>query len=129
MLSGTKTYPVSKSELLKKLRDNKDIHVEEYEATVQKYREKAKQELTERLAKVERGEKFNLVFNLPKPISYEQEYLHAIGLLEMTTDEVIQITASDYKQFVLDQWDWKRRFSETSNSYGVGSAYNSDEEE
>lgn len=118
MLGSNKLYRVNKGDLLEKIRENRTKHAEEYKTALVKYRERAIKALTKQLANAsEEKRRFSLTFTLPKPVNYLKQYDNVIGLLEMTTDQVIEISPGDYSCYVLDQWEWKTNFKYATASY------------
>ena len=116
-----KTYTVKKDELLSKLKENKTKHIAIFKDAMVKYKKKAAERLASTLKKVESGKKFSLSFaDIPKPVTYEKEYDKVIGLLTMSIASEIDITASEYTCYVLDDWTWKQHFfSNTTRMYGA----------
>lgn len=117
MLASNKLYRVNKGDLLAKLQENRTKHAQTYKDAVVKYRERATVALAKQLAHAKEGKRFSLSFTLPKPVNYLKQYDQVIGLLEMTTDQTIEITPNDYSCYVLDEWDWKGTFSFNTVSY------------
>jgi hypothetical protein len=46
-----------------------------------------------------------------EPISHEKEYNEAIRNLELTTAEFIYLDQTDFRRYILDEWDWKVQFN------------------
>lgn len=111
---------VSKQELLTIVKENRKKHKEEYLESIKAYRAKAADLLTQELQKIVTGGKFQTRFDLSKPESHEKEYDLAIKMLEMSVDDVIQISQGEFDQLVNDEWSWKYNFQ---NSYTSNSAY------
>lgn len=112
-----KTIKLSKSELLSKLHENLQIHNKEFEELYAAYLNKAEKALKDRLKKVKKGESFDLVFRLSEPHSYEEEYLTAIEMVEMSVGEEIDIEAEDFKCWVQNKWGWSNSFEVTKSFY------------
>lgn len=118
MLDKSRFYPVPKTQLLAKLRENRAIHIKTYNEAKEEYRKAAISALSTEIAKAKDGLEFSLQFHeIIEPKSYAREYDQAIGLMEMTIDETIPITASDYTSFVLDEWSWKEHFTSSVANY------------
>ena len=117
MLGNNKEYSVKKSDLLAKLKTNREKHVAEFNEAVVEYRRRVTVALERKLAAMREGKPIDLKFQLVEPQSFEKDYDRVIGLLEMTTDDIIEITPSDYTAYVLDEWAWKERFSTVAMSY------------
>lgn len=52
-----------------------------------------------------------------RPQDHTKEYDGLIKRLEMSSDETIWLTHSDFKKFVLDEWSWKEAFSAQVSNY------------
>jgi hypothetical protein len=97
---------MKKAELLKKVQENRTKHVEEYDETVQAYREACHTELGKAIR-----------FNLPCPHNHVEDYDQVISMLEMSVDEIIEVTAEVFACYVLDRWEWKMEFEATRTMY------------
>lgn len=129
MLAHDKKYNVKKSDLLTKLKENREKHVKEFKDAAEKYRAAVIVALEKELKRVQAGKKFTLAFRLPRPTSYEKDYDKVIGLLELTTDDIIEITPSDYEHYWLDNWNWKTSFSNTNAQYSGAASDSSDDDD
>ncbi len=122
-----KEVKIKKSDLLKKIKDNRRKHVEEYKAAVEGYKEEALKEVKEGMKKLERqiknlekGEMLAIAsvhFNLPVPENHEKEYDQAIEMLDMSVDDVLTISYNEFSQYVLDRWEWIERAKFVNSSY------------
>lgn len=112
----------SKTELLRIVKENRTKHKEEYLDAIKAYRVKAADLLSKELEKIVNGEKFETYFGLVKPVSHEKEYDLTIKMLEMSIEDVVEITQYEFNQMVNDQWDWKSTFQSSylSNHSYIG---------
>lgn len=108
---------MSKTELLEKLRENRDKHKADYDEAVANYRVAAKDALRAEVKKIDRGEDFSLSFQLPEPREFLDQYDRAIGMLEMSVDETIELEDHEYEQFVQDNWPWAGQFAAATAFY------------
>jgi hypothetical protein len=97
----------NKAELLEIVKTNCAKHKEEYLDAIKAYRVKAADLLTKELQKIVTGEKFEIGFNLVKPVSHEKEYDLTIKMLEMSVEDVVEITQYEFNEMVNDEWGWK----------------------
>ena len=72
------------------------------------------------------GKKINTIIHLIQPKDHTDDYDRVIGMLKMSVDNEIIVDDSDYRKFILDQWDWSRQFSSSSASYSASSSSSSD---
>lgn len=112
---------VKKEDLLKVLRDNRAKHRQIYEEAIEGYRKTVITEFERRLEDAKAGRKIDIRFSLPQPQDQTKDYDRAIGMLEMTIEDVIQLQEHEYQQYVMDDWSWKQNFL-TSNSTYSGTA-------
>lgn len=109
---------VNKAELLATLRANLRKHRTEYNEAVEQYIPTVVNTLRDRANSIEESGEVNLVFNLPKPHSYEQEYKDAIEMLKWSEDDFIILDHQQFKQYIQDEWAWKNTFTATTQMYG-----------
>lgn len=125
---------VSTKDLLAKLKENRDLHRQEWEEAHGKWRElqieKMKEylqtfqraiELADKGGKIAWPNKFDFI--LDEPQNHDKEYSRVISRLEMSVEDEVHISHNDFNKFVLDDWSWKDDFATVNSAYlGVGSA-------
>ena len=116
---------VSKNKLLKTLKNNRTDHKRIFEDAMIGFRKAVVKELTKALKQAKNGGKLILKIDLIHPISFEDDYNKAIGLLELCVSETVDIDEVDYKNYILDDWGWKSTFSSASSSYSSGASFSS----
>lgn len=111
--------------LLDKIKLNRASHQRVYAAATITYHKLFIAELTSRLdslAICEASGKLTapvrFTSKLAVPEEHLDEYDELISMLELTSQEDIPLTQYQYKQYVLDQWDWSRSFVSNTLSYG-----------
>lgn len=122
-----KTVTVNNSGLMKRLNFNMKEHIEQYQEACRDYKTDALKAIDDAVAKLKRqfddledGEIIQLAsvsFKLPFPESHEEDYLQAIEMLNMSVDSTTILSHEEFRNYVLDQWDWKDRFNATRMSY------------
>lgn len=108
---------VSKPDLLAKLNENRDKHKALYEEASTAYRGKVVEALRERADGIEGGDEIDLYFDLPKPEDHTAEYDEAIESLRWHQGDEVDLSRSEFQQWVLDKWTWARSFSANTMSY------------
>ena len=118
---------VKRDELLKKVRQNRVKHIEEYAQAVIGYKKKAIQavedatkRLTQRIGELKEGEVIKLsaiTFDLRVPQNHSRDYDQVIAMLEMSVDPELEIQTDEFAMYVMDNWDWKEAFVHTANLY------------
>jgi len=111
---------MNRKELLNIVIDNRMKHVEEYKESIDGYKLAAVKIAAHNLKVAKSGdlEKFKTLSHMPKkPTSYEDNYVKAIRMLELSVEEVIEIDEHIFNQLVLDEWVWKHDFVATASMY------------
>lgn len=108
---------VNKTDLLAKLRENRESHVNTFEQVLDDYRNEAIRLLEEHIERIRNGDVTKVNVVLPPPKNYEEEYDKAIAMVEWNIDHEIQLVEYEFQQYVLDNWTWKREFNETNALY------------
>lgn len=97
---------INKTELLARLVKNREQHTKLYKAAEIGYRKKAIAKMAALLKQAQRGGEIVTVFRMPEPVNNSTEYNRVIAMLEMSVDEVIELTSHQFNSYVLDQWEW-----------------------
>lgn len=108
---------VKKDELLAKLRANRETHSAQFEKAAAGYRKKVIEVLESRLKDARSGKLPVLIFNLPMPVDQTSAYDRAIGMLEMSVEDIIELDEHDYQQYVLDEWNWSASVTASNTFY------------
>lgn len=118
-----KVIRVKKDELLSVLKTNRTKHISEYNEALLGYREDLEKLYVDVLADVidlkesKAIEKFKQPTNLPKPIDNSKQYDLIIGMLEMHIGDEIELDQSEYRHYVMDEWDWSAAVATTNIYY------------
>jgi hypothetical protein len=103
------TVLVSKSDLLSKLKSNRDNHAQEFKLSQQGYEASLLRRLQKMVSLMEKHQVPKLTFgDLPVPEDHTEDYDNAIAMLEMSTEQEIELTQRNFQEFVLDKWGWKQ---------------------
>lgn len=110
---------VKKSDLLDILKQNKAEHKGIFLKAQEKFREVAIKELDRQLAAARENKPFVLerITRLVAPKDYTGVYEQAIKMLEMSVEDVIEITSQEFQNFVQDRWDWSRDWAFSNSRY------------
>jgi len=122
-----RSVKVKRTELLQKIKINKEKHVKEYQETVANYILEAMKQIDEQIEKLvsrkaeidaeETLELPHVSFRLPMPQNHEKDYEQVIQMLQMSVDEELEIKADEFACYVMDDWDWKQDFLAVSANY------------
>ena len=110
---------VKKTELLEILKKNKAEHEAIFAEAQKTWQTAVVKELTSQLA-IASENKLPSLLKLKKlepPKSYASEYERAIGMLEMSVDDVVEIDQQEYQNYVRDIWNWSRNWAYSNSAY------------
>ena len=109
---------VKKSELLEKIKSNHLNHKLAYEEAFEGYKKTMQNILEIQLDLVKKGAVIRVeVFAIPIPQDHSVDYERAIMMLEMSVDDKLEVSEEDFRMYVMDDWGWKRAFSDTYSIY------------
>lgn len=113
-MSGLTVW-VPKVRLLEALRTNRDGHAAQYEKAKAGYLKVTREKLDDLLTRVSGGEMVGQVWLESPPEDRTKDYDDVISMMEWSEQESIELTQVQFKQYVQDDWGWKRDWL-TSNS-------------
>lgn len=108
-----------KDEILAKLRTNRETHATIVAEARKGYVDLAREALRQRLDQLESGKVVALTFSLEPPQDHSDVYDTAIQMLELATDDVIEMDSTQVRTLVMDQWDWSRKFLTSNAQYSA----------
>lgn len=140
-----RTVNVCRLKLLETLKSNRDKHRREYRESVNGYCAAAVEELQKQVAKAKKAIEDNAAmiaakierfdpedplsnqvvvlsqksFTLEVPKDHTKSYDVAIQMAEWEVGDNIELTQSQFQCFVMDDWDWKERFSNLNKMYAA----------
>jgi roadblock/LC7 domain-containing protein len=118
MLANARSVNVKRTELLEKLKANRDKHNEDYLLAFAGYRIEVVKVLEAALAKAQKNEfDEGLLITEDPPENHTGDYDQVIAMMEMSVDEHINLDAQSFSQYVLDNWMWKQNFAVSSAKY------------
>ena len=118
---------VQKSELLQKVRANREKHIREYAEACAGYKSEAIAKVEDSMSRLKdminalrEGEVIALAtvaFNLKVPQDHSKDYDQAITMLEMSVDDKITLKSDEFACYVMDDWDWRQEWEVTKSTY------------
>jgi len=108
-------FPVKK--LLEVVQKNRDTHRSTFEKAMESYRKLAIAELERGIDDAKAGRKIMRGLSLVEPMDQTKDYDRVLSMLNMTSDENIELDEQKYAQYILDQWSWKAQFDATNSRY------------
>lgn len=112
-----KEVNLNRAKLLEIVKKNRDGHRELYEKAVKGYVIEAKQKLTDEMQKVLTEDKHHVNVFLTFPEDHTDEYDRVVEMLEMSVDEVVTLTQSEFACYVQDDWGWKQQWIGSNTAY------------
>ena len=112
-----KEIQIKRNDLLKALKENRINHREIFEKSLVGYKKEAIKRLGNLLEELRRGVPVYIYWELPLPKDHTEDYDRVIRMMEMEIREVIEISESEFAQYVMDDWGWKKQWTETTNNY------------
>lgn len=142
MSSTNRTTVVDKKMLIDRLEANLDAHLKEYQEAVDGYKQEAKVKLQcgmeKAQEKIRRAYERTLLeienfdpeqmsdvlvfceairFDLVAPKNYADAYEQAIEMLKWEQRQEVELTAQEFRCFIMNKWDWMEDFVSSSARY------------
>jgi hypothetical protein len=113
--------PVSKEELLGKVRANRVRHDGIYTEAIAAYRAKAAEWHQGQAEAANHGRQLErcLPGSIPEPEDHTGDYDAAIQMIEMAQATEIMVDEETFRRLVLDEWGWSDRWARTTSVYAA----------
>jgi hypothetical protein len=108
---------MDKTVLRSRVQANRDQHRDVYERAMKGYRKAAVAFFEEQLDKAVRGELFETYFREPMPEDHTEDYDVVLDMLAMDVRAEVPLSQAEFRQYVRDDWGWKRDFLTTAANY------------
>ena len=95
---------VSKEELLKVLKENREKHIQIYNDALEGIRVEYKKLLEKELKRLEDGKSVKTSLSIEMPTSHEEQYDEVIEMLEMAVSKEVTLSRHEFQQYVQDKW-------------------------
>lgn len=105
------------AEVLQRVYDNRNVHRELFKKACDGYKRQFIDMLNVAIDDLKSGKTFSHNLYLLAPEDHTDDYNYVIKMLEMTIDKEIQLGERDVAQFIMDDWGWKKQWTETVTSY------------
>lgn len=103
--------------LLEAVISNRNAHRDLFIKAQEGYRKAVISELDRMLVEAREGKSIRRTITLPEPSDHTKDYDRVIRMLEMSTDETIDLKACEFDNYVMDNWEWKALAINTSAFY------------
>ena len=105
MNGNSRIITIKKADLLKRIQENKQKHILDYEEAVSAYRKEAKRQLVAQKRALDKGD-LNIRINLITPIDKRDEYDRISEIFIWEIKEEVELTQGEFNEYVLDDNDW-----------------------
>ncbi|MBW8001740.1 MAG: hypothetical protein FVQ80_06920 [Planctomycetes bacterium] len=112
---------VGKSKLLETLKENRDKHQERFKKALEDWKLVVTHELQKSVQMALEGKEFRTHLELPKPSNHTPEYDSIIDQVDWHEDSLIDLSVSEFENFVRDDWSWKQSFLSGCSTYAFAS--------
>jgi hypothetical protein len=113
---GSRTIKVNKSELITKIRINKENHIKEYDEAVIAYKKEAKKQLESQLKRVDEGA-LDANLNLVTPVNSKENYDKIILMFEMEVEDIVELSQSEFNEYIHDEVQFARHAKMSNTAY------------
>lgn len=121
------TTRVVKARLLAQLHQNLERHTEIVAEARKNYVAEARKLIERRLKALEDGKVVHLHFDLDPPLDFSDTYRVAIEMLKWSEDEFIELTSQEFRNMVMDEWDWASSFYGSNKKFSAQACAIADE--
>lgn len=112
-----RTVNVNKAELLASVTANRDGHRTQFEEALDGWYKAVIKRLEQTLDNAKANKIQDVRIILPRPSDHTSDYDRVIEMLKMSVDDVVQLTETEFAQFVQDDWGWKDQWLVSNSSY------------
>ena len=110
-------FTFKKEEVLNKLRENREEHISLVQKAQKGHREKFKEMLLERIEQIDAGEPVSTQFDLYVPENHVTDYDRVIEMLEMATEDEIELDDVQFQAYVRGKWSWEHHWLAANSVY------------
>lgn len=110
---------VKKASLVEILKTNRKEHRDLFLKAQAKYRELIIAALDEQLKEARDGKmpKWSKLSMLMQPQDHTEDYDRVLHMLELSEDNVIELSARAFQNYVEDDWEWSRQWALSNSGY------------
>ena len=112
-----RTVKIYKDELLTKLKSNRDDHRAGFLKALDAYRREAIEVLEEAIEDAKAGKRIITSTHLIEPVDMTREYDQVIAMLQMSVDDIVELTHQEFQNYVMDNWSWSEHVSASNTAY------------
>ena len=108
-----------KSKVLERVKANREGHAAKVSKAQDEYHRQVIEELEKQLDQAKNGKPVDPGFLkfFPIPQDYTKEYDRVIDRLESSLGSEVELTDTEFNQWMRDEWDWMDRFVASTETY------------
>lgn len=96
-----RTMKISKASLIKKIQENKEAHLNEYNEAVEAYKKEAAKQLKQAVKDLKNGS-LKIKLNLVTPVNRVEEYDKVIEMFNWEVENEIELSQREFNEYVHD---------------------------
>ena len=116
---------ISKAKLLTKLKANRAEHRKVFEDALHGWEHQVLSALQRAVDDALQNKRYITMINLPRPSDHTEDYDKIIAKVEWHEEDIIELDSIEFEQYILDNWNWKAAFTQSSASYSGSSSRSS----
>ena len=105
------------SEVLDILKKNRELHRDIFIAAQKIYRSEVIRKLDQALQAAKDGKEFPSYIQIPEPEDHTKDYDRVIRMLELSTEETIELAENEVEVYVMDRWSWSHSWAASNVQY------------
>jgi hypothetical protein len=117
--NGSRIIKVKKADLIAKIQENKERHIESYAKAVIAYKKEALKQLSDITKKVEAGE-MKVRLDLTTPVDNKDNYDKIIDMFNWEVEDIVELEQSEFNEYVQDETDFARHAMMSNTMYLAG---------
>ena len=111
------TVNVDRDRLLAVLKENREQHGAAYERAKTGYIRVTTKQIEDYLTRLTNGELLERAYLPSPPENHTDDYDAAIQMMEWSSDDTIELTQTQFAQYVLDNWGWRDQWLTSNTAY------------
>lgn len=114
-----KTVRLNKPNLIEVLTKNRASHRALFEKAFDGYRNECIRILNQNLDSLKKNSRHVVFFTESPPEDHTEDYDRVLAMLAMSVDDTVELTSSEFSQYVQDDWSWKTTWEASNSKYGI----------
>ena len=102
---GNRTILLKKEDLITKIKENKEIHIKEFEEAVVAYKEEALKQLTVQTSRAKEGA-LDVELDLVTPVNNQENYDKILEMFKWDVRDEVELSQNEFLEYVQDENDF-----------------------